>query len=124
MGISSCSNDAAFTSGTDQESDEDLRTRALYTIWVNGRATIPLMEEHIDGLEGVREARVETLGQGDVLLVIDAENDQINDIDEMVLDNLAAGCTACGVLSANIRNGANAFEIGDCSGAQVWIRTM
>jgi len=51
VGISSCSNDAAFTGGTDQESDEDLRKRALYTIWVNGRATIPLMEEHIDGLE-------------------------------------------------------------------------
>jgi hypothetical protein len=82
------------------------------------------MEEHIDGLEGVREARVETLGQGDVLLVIDAENDLINYIDDMVLDNLAAGCTACGVLGANIRNGANAFEIGDCSGASVWIRTL
>jgi len=124
VGISSCSNDAAFTGGTDQESDEDLRKRALYTIWVNGRATIPLMEEHIDGLEGVREARVETLGQGDVLLVIDAENDLINYIDETVLDNLAAGCTACGVLGANIREGANVFEIGDCSGAPVWIRTL
>ena len=124
VGISSCSNDAAFTGGTDQESDEDLRKRALYTIWVNGRATIPLMEEHIDGLEGVREARVETLGQGDVLLVIDAENDLINYIDEMVLDNLAAGCTACGVLGANIREGAKVFEIGDCSGAPVWIRTL
>ena len=124
VGIPSCTNDAPFTGGTDQESDEDLRTRALYTIWVNGRATIPLMEEHIDGLEGVREARVETLGQGDVLLVIDAEDDQINYIDETVLDNLAAGCTACGVLGANIREGANVFEIGDCSGAPVWVRTM
>jgi hypothetical protein len=70
------------------------------------------------------KARVETLGQGDVLLVIDAENDQINDIDEMVLDNLAAGCTAPGVLGGSIRNGANAFDIGDCSGAPVWIRTL
>jgi hypothetical protein len=82
------------------------------------------MEEHIDGIEGVREARVEILGHGDVLLVIDAENDQINYIDETVLDNLAAGCTACGVLGANIRDGANAFEIEDCSGAPVWIRTL
>ena len=78
VGISSCSNDAAFAGGIDPESDEDLRTRALYTIWVNGRATIPLMEEHIDGLEGVKEARMETMGQGDVLLVINAENDLIN----------------------------------------------
>jgi hypothetical protein len=124
VGISSCTNDVAFSGGTDQESDIDLRERALYTIWVNGRATIPLMEEHIDSIAGVREAHVETLGQGDVLIVIDAEDDLINDIDEMVLDNLAAGCTAPGVLGASIRFGASSFEIGDCSGAPVWVRNL
>ncbi len=124
LGISSCSNDAPFTGGTDQESDTDLRERALYTIWVNGRATIPLMEEHIDGIAGVREVHVETLGQGDVLIVVDAEDTLINDIDTMVYENLAAGPTACGVLGANIRDGANVFEIGDCSGAPVWVRTL
>ncbi|MDD1736967.1 MAG: baseplate J/gp47 family protein, partial [Methanothrix sp.] len=124
VGITSCTNDAPFTGGTDQESDTDLRERALYTIWVNGRATIPLLEEHIDSIAGVREAHVETLGQGDALLVIDAEVNLINDIDEMVLENLAAGCTAPGVLGANIRSGANVFEIGDCSGAPVWVRNL
>ena len=124
VGIPSCTNDAPFTNGTDQESDTDLRERALYTIWVNGRATIPLIEEHIDGIAGVREAHVETLGQGDALLVIDAEDLLINDIDEMVLENLAAGCTAPGVLGANIRSGANVFEIGDSSGAPVWVRNL
>ncbi|MRR39212.1 hypothetical protein EG829_32135, partial [bacterium] len=124
VGIESCTNDAPFTGGTDQESDTDLRERCLYTIWINGRATIPLMEEHIDAIAGVREAHVETLGQGDVLIVIDSEDNFINDIDEMVLDNLAAGCTAPGVLGANIRSGANVFEIGDCSGAPVWIRNL
>jgi hypothetical protein len=124
VGILSCTNDAPFTGGTDQESDTDLRERALYTIWINGRATIPLIEEHIDAIAGVREAHVETLGQGDVLIVIDAEDELINNIDEMVLDNLAAGCTAPGVLGANIRSAANVFEIGDCSGAPVWIRNL
>jgi len=124
VGISSCTNDAAFSGGTDKESDTDLRERALYTIWVNGRATIPLMEEHIDAIAGVREAHVETLGQGDVLIVIDSEDELINDIDEMVLDNLAAGCTAPGVLGASIRYGASSFEIGDCSGAPVWVRNL
>ena len=47
-------------------------------------------------LERGCSAHVETLGQGDVLLVIDAEDELINDIDEMVLENLAAGCTAPG----------------------------
>lgn len=124
VGITSCTNDAPFTGGTDQESDTDLRERALYTIWVNGRATIPLLEEHIDAIAGVREVHVETLGQGDALLVIDAEEELINDIDEMVLDNLAAGCTAPGVLGASIRYGASSFEIGDCSGAPVWVRNL
>jgi hypothetical protein len=53
VGISSCINDAAFSDSTDQESDNDLRERAHYTIWVNGRATIPLMKEHIDAIAGV-----------------------------------------------------------------------
>jgi hypothetical protein len=124
VGISSCTNDAAFSGGTDQESDTDLRERVLYTIWVNGRATIPLMEEHINAIAGVREAHVETLSQGDALIVIDAEDELINDIDEIVRANLAAGCTAPGVLGASIRYGASSFEIGDCSGAPVWVRNL
>ena len=52
--ISSCTNDAVFSGGTYQESDTELREKALYTIWLNGRATIPLMEEHIDSIAGVR----------------------------------------------------------------------
>jgi hypothetical protein len=40
------------------------------------------MEEHIDAIAGVREAHVETLGQGDALIVIDAEDELINEIDE------------------------------------------
>jgi hypothetical protein len=82
------------------------------------------MEEHIDAIAGVREAHVETLGQGDALIVIDAEDELISYIDEMVLDNLAASCTAPGVLGASIRYGASSFEIGDCSGAPVWVRSL
>lgn len=124
VGIQTCENDSPFTGGTDQESDTDLRERALYTIWVNGRATVPLMEEHIDGVAGVREAHVETLGQGDVLLVIDAVGSIEQDIDEMILDNLAAGCVAPGVLGATLRDGDNNFEIGDTSGEPVWVRSL
>jgi hypothetical protein len=124
VGISAVTNDSPFTGGTDQESDTDLRERALYTIWVNGRATVPLMEEHIDGVAGVRETHVQTLGQGDVLLVIDAVGDIEQDIDDMVLDNLAAGCTAPGVLGASLRDGGDTFEIGDTAGAPVWVRSL
>lgn len=123
-GIAAVTNDSPFSGGTDQEADEVLRERALYTIWINGRATVPLMEEHIGGVEGVREAHVETLGQGDVLLVIDAVGDIEQDIDDMVLDNLAAGCTAPGVQGASLRDTGDDFEIGDCAGAPVWVRTL
>ncbi len=82
------------------------------------------MEEHIDAIAGVREAHVDTLGQGDALIVIDAEDELIDDIDEMMLDDLAAGCTAPGILGASIRYDASSFEIGDCSGAPVWVRNL
>ena len=126
VGIISCSNDGPFEGGTDQESDEDLRNRALYTIWVAGKATIPMMEEHINGVEGVREVQVQTLGQGDVLMVIDASNEAgVDDaITAMILDNLAAGCTAPGVLGGSVRGETGSYEIGDCSPAPVWCRTL
>ena len=124
IGITNCTNDSPFTGGTDEESDSDLRERALYTIWLPGRATIPLMEEHIDGVYGVREAHVETLGQGDVLLVIDAIGSIDNDLDKMIYDNIAAGCTACGVLGASLRDAGDSFQIGDCAGSPVWIRNL
>lgn len=124
VGITTCTNDSPFTGGTDQESDSDLRERALYTIWLPGRATIPLIEEHIDGVYGVREAHVETLGQGDVLLVVDAIGGIDNDLDKMIYDNIAAGCTACGVLGASLRDAGDSFEIGDCAGAPVWVRNL
>jgi hypothetical protein len=127
IGISNCTNDAPFTGGTDQEADEDLRKRALYTIWVTGKATVPLVQEHVAGVEGVREVKVETLGQGDVLLVVDSEGgigDPEPAIGNMIRENLAAGCTAPGVLGASLRDAADSFQIGDCSGGLVWVRTL
>ena len=127
IGISNCTNDAPFTGGTDQEADEDLRKRALYTIWVTGKATVPLVQEHVAGVEGVREVKVETLGQGDVLLVVDSEGGTGAPepaIGNMIRENLAAGCTAPGVLGASLRDAGDSFQIGDCSGGQVWVRTL
>jgi hypothetical protein len=142
FGISSITNDAPFEGGTDQESDDDLRLRYLYTIWVPGKATIPMVTEHVSGLNGVREVKVSTLGQGDVLVVIDADLES-KDIElNRGLDNedfepnledqisgklyteLAAGCTAPGVLGASLRGPEVTFQIGDSSGAPVWVRSL
>lgn len=124
VGITNCTNDNPFEGGTLEESDEALRTRALYTIWVPGKATVPLVQEHLAGVEGVREVKVETLGQGDVLLVIDAIDADTQDLEDMILKNLAAGCTAPGVLGASLRDSGDEFQIGDCVGAPVWVRTL
>jgi hypothetical protein len=59
-----------------------------------------------------------------VLLVIDASEGIDTEIDEMILDNLAAGCTAPGVLGASLRDDGDSFEIGDTSGAPAWVRNL
>jgi hypothetical protein len=126
-GITSVTNDVAFEDGTDYESDADLRRRYIYTIWLTGKATAPMLIEHIDALEPVREVKVDTLGQGDVLIIVDSVGGPTNpedEIGEYIYDNLAAGCTAPGLLGASLRSGGDIFEIGDCSGAKVWVRTL
>ena len=45
VGVQGCTNDAPFTGGTDRETDDELRARAIYTIWVPGRATVPIVTE-------------------------------------------------------------------------------
>jgi len=121
VGVSSVINDAPFSGGTGGESDEDLRARALYTFWVPGKATIPLMTEHIAGLEDAREVKITTLGQGDVLIVYDGESDE--GLRDMIYENLASGCTCPGVLAASLLQSGNLFDLGDCAGADVWART-
>lgn len=122
VGVSTVANAAPFTGGTDGESDDDLRERYLYTIWLPGKATIPMLTEHIDAVEGTREVKVETLGEGDVLIVIDSEEDIDDDLLVAIYGDLAAGCTAPGVLGATLRAAGHTYQIGDCCGAEVWGR--
>ena len=123
-GVQGCTNDAPFTGGTDRESDDEFRARAIYTIWVPGRATIPLVTERLTAISGVREARAVTVEMGDVLLVIDANVSLVSEIEEVIYDNLAAGITAPGVLGAELRAppAIHQFQVADCSGAYVWAR--
>lgn len=127
VGVTACVNDSVFTGGTDQESDEELRHRAMYSIWVNGRATTPVVQEHLDALEGVWGVKVETLYQGDVLIVIDCDPSDLKirqNIHSALYDNLAAGIVASGVLGATLRPNGHTLEIGDTPGTPVWVRTL
>lgn len=128
-GIHAVTNELPFSGGTDQESDADLRDRYKNAIWETGRATIPMIEEHIDDLETVREVLVKNLGSGDILIVVDSAGktnptaDELESIDDVIETNIGAGITAPGLLAATLRNGGNSFELGDSSGGHVWARS-
>lgn len=123
FGVQSATNELPFANGTDEEDDADLRRRYIYAIWEAGKATAPMMEEHIDELQEVREVFATTLGQGDVLLVVDSDGTVDDDIEDEIADNIAAGVTAPGMLGATLRAGGHTFEIGDCSGGKIWVRS-
>lgn len=128
-GVTSATNELPFTGGTDGESDADLRRRYIYTIWEQGKATITMMEEHIDALADVREVAVTTVGQGDALVVVDslsgieATPTEVEAIRAKIEEEIAAGVTCPGLLAATLRPGGHTFELGDSSGGQVWIRS-
>ena len=125
--ISSITNDAPFTGGTDSESDDALRLRALNTIWEEGKATVPLMQNHISGVQGVREVKVYTIGEGDVLIVVDSAGGIVSPepaIGDMIYNNLAGGNTSPGVLGASLRGDSGDFSLNISSGGKVLVRTL
>lgn len=124
-GIKFVDNDLGLDGGTEQEPDPALKRRYIYTIWELGAATIPMIREHLKTVAKIRQCQIDTIGQGDVLVVIDAEESVDPDaIDTMLFNNLAGGCTSPGLLAASLRNGDNIFEMNDNIGADVWVRNL
>ncbi len=101
-------NTAAFTGGTDEESDDDLRDRYKYATDINGRATLPLMEQHIYDLETVRECQIYTKAAGEIEIVVDTEviDEDDDDVVDCIEENMAVGIVARGKLLASIVSGA------------------
>jgi len=122
-GIVSVTNDSPAYGGTDMESDESLRTRALNVIWSTGKATVPILETRLTSIEGVHEAKTSPLGEGDLLVVVDGVYETIaNKVYTTLYENVAAGVTCPGVLAAKLRSSGNMYSIGDTSGADIWVR--
>lgn len=118
-------NTEAFTGGTDQEEDDDLRNRYYYAVLATGTATSLVLEEHLTDLEDVSESHVFSRGNGDIEVVVDysggtgTDSTEINDVLE---ENMAAGIIARGKLGATIINGTITNHLSDSAGGKVFVR--
>lgn len=115
----------AFSGGTDQESDSDLRNRYYYAVLATGTATSTVLEEHLTDLEDISEAHTFNRGNGDLEVIVDYSGgvgDDYADLGTALEDNVAAGITCRGKLSATIRGGIVTNDLAECSGGRILVR--
>lgn len=126
-GIHEIYNPLAFTGGTDQESDTDLRQRYIYTIQRAGRATPSMIVERLEAIYGVYEAAVATQQPGDIEIVVDGgslSSAPADDIEEEIEESIAAGIVARGCLSAELLEAGDNFSLDTCFGGVIWVRPL
>lgn len=123
-GVSRVENVAAFSGGTEQEDDEDLRQRYIYATDINGRATLPLMEQHIHDLENVSECQIFTKAPGEIEIVADTSLGTT--LDQTVVDcieeNIAAGIVGRGKVLATIDGGVLTPNISVIAAGKLYVR--
>lgn len=123
-GIIRVENAVAFASGTDEESDDDLRDRYIYAIDINGKATLPLIEQHIFDLDTVSECQVYNKAPGEVEIVVDTsvidEND--DDVVDCIEENIAAGVVGRGKVLATIVGGVITPNIDTIAAGYLFVR--
>jgi len=123
-GVSRVENVAAFSGGTEEEDDEDLRERYIYATDINGRATLPLMEQHIYDLENVTECQIFTKSPGEIEIVADTSLGTT--LDQTVVDcieeNIAAGIAGRGKILATIDGGVLTPTISVIAAGKLYVR--
>lgn len=124
MGVSSVTNNLPITGGTDEESDDELRKRYIYTIEIPGKATMGMLEAHLNDLESVLETRCYTVAPGEVELIIDSADGFSYDpsIPETIIDNIALGVVARGALAATVGPDTQVYDIENSAGGYIWAR--
>lgn len=122
--VVNATNPLPFLNGTDAESDDDLRRRYIYAIEMPGRATKSMIEQHLFDLDSVFEAKCFTVNPGEVEIIVDCASTVSHDpnIDVTIVDNLAAGVVARGLLAATAGPLGNETNLGDCAGGFIWVR--
>lgn len=124
-GVDQVENAAAFTGGTDEETDNELRNRYYYAVLVTGTATQNIIEEHLTDLEDVSESHIYPRSYGDIEVIVDydegigSDSTEINDVLE---ENIAAGIISRGILGATVINGVVSNNLAESSGGRIWVR--
>ena len=125
QGVERVENVDAFANGTDEESDDDLRTRYYYAVLVPGKATQEVIEEHLSDLEDVNEAHIYPRSHGDIEVIVDYDEGTGSDSTEILESletNIAAGITCRGILGATINSGIVHKDLAETSGGRIWVR--
>ena len=123
-GVSRVENTSAFSGGTEEESDDDLRERYIYATDINGKATLPLMEQHIFDLDTVRECQIYTKAPGEIEIVVDTSHITENDDDviDCIEENIAAGVVGRGKVLATIDSGVITPNIDTIKSGRIYVR--
>lgn len=123
-GISYVTNPLEFTGGEDIEEDGALRDRYIYSILLPGKATAPMISQHIKDTTLAIEANVETVGRGDCSIIVDCshESGTVGIIEGVIEENIAGGVVACGCRAASIISGSATPSIKTAWGGKLWIR--
>lgn len=133
--VDSVTNPLAFSGGTADESDEDLRQRFIDIVTLPGLATVEMIERHLEDLENVSEAKVINHGNGDLQAIIDYSGGLTETSDEIVdelMAIVAAGCQPRGCHAAVATVGGNIEPVldpisgtsNDTYGGYVFVRAL
>jgi hypothetical protein len=123
-GISRVENVSPFSGGTEEESDDDLRERYKYATDINGKATRPLIEQHVFDLDTVRECHIYQAARGEIEAVVDSSTLTTvdDDVVNCLLENIAIGIVSRGKLLASIENGVIIPNISIIEAGKLYVR--
>ena len=123
-GVSYATNPLEFAGGEDEEGDEALRDRYIYSILLPGKATAPMISQHLKDTSLAIEANVETVGRGNCSIIVDCshESGTVAVIQTTIEENIAGGVVACGCKAAVLQAGTPYPSIKTAWGGKLWIR--
>lgn len=124
-GIVSVENPLAFSGGTVDETDDELRERYFDAVQAPGKATITMLERALNDISTVAEVKIWNYGSGDMGVLVDHSEGVAEVSAEIVSSlktNIAAGAVARGEIGATVDAGDVVILEDDVYGGMVWVR--
>lgn len=123
--IVSVENPLAFSGGTVDETDDELRERYFDAVQAPGKATITMLERALNDISTVAEVKVWNYGSGDMGVLVD-HSEGVAEVSKDIVDclrtNIAAGAVARGEIGATVDAGTVVILEDDVYGGMVWVR--